>query len=91
VTNIEQALALALAGAEALQLERFSVAAVAECRALLTARELRPLLLAAGGVTAANAADSARAGADVLVSSAPYRAPPADVHVLVRNLPAGET
>lgn len=85
VTSIEQALALARAGAEALQLERFSVAAVAECRAALDALDLHPLLLAAGGVTEANAADYARVGADVLVSSAPYQAPPVDVQVLVRK------
>jgi molybdenum transport protein len=88
VTSVEQALALARAGAEALQLERFSVAAVAQCRVELDALDLHPLLLAAGGVTEANAAEYARAGADVLVSSAPYQAPPVDVQVLVRKLPA---
>lgn len=86
VTTIEQACALAAAGAEALQLEHLSAAAVAECRALLGTLGLRPLLLVAGGVTEANAGDYARAGADVLVSSAPYQALPADVKVLVRPL-----
>lgn len=86
VTTIEQACTFAVAGAEALQLEHLSAAAVAECRALLGTLGLRPLLLAAGGVTEANAGDYARAGADVLVSSAPYQAPPADVKVVVRPL-----
>lgn len=86
VTTIEQACALAAAGAEALQLEHFSAPAVAECRALLATLGLRPLLLAAGGVTESNAGDYARAGADVLVSSAPYQAPPSDVKVVVRPL-----
>jgi molybdenum transport protein len=86
VTRIEQALTFAKAGADALQLERFSPAMVAECRAELQALELHPLLLAAGGVTESNAVDYARAGADVLVSSAPYQSPPADVQVLVRQL-----
>lgn len=86
VTTVEQACAVAAAGAEALQLEHLSADAVAECRALLVARGLCPLLLVAGGVTEANAGDYARAGADVLVSSAPYQAAPADVKVLMRRL-----
>lgn len=90
VTSIEQALGFAKAGAEALQLERFSPGAIAQCRAELEALQLRPLLLAAGGVTESNAADYARAGADVLVSSAPYQALPADVQVVVRKLPVLE-
>lgn len=86
VTSLEQALVFAKAGADALQLERFSPSAVAECRAELAGRRLRPLLLAAGGINESNAVDYARAGADVLVSSAPYQAPPADVQVLVRKV-----
>lgn len=83
VTSLEQALTFARAGAEALQLEHFSPAALAACRAELTASGLRPLLLAAGGVTAQNAAAYVAAGADVLVSSAPYQAPPANVKVAI--------
>ena len=41
----------------------------------------RPLIAAAGGINASNAADYARAGADVLVTSAPYTAKPLDVKV----------
>ena len=91
VTTIEQACALAAAGAEALQLEHLSAAAVAECRALLGTLGLRPLLLVAGGVTEANAGEYARAGSDVLVSSAPYQAPPSDVKVVVRQLSRAES
>jgi molybdenum transport protein len=42
----------------------------------------RPLVAAAGGVKASNAADYARAGADILVTSAPYAATPRDVSVV---------
>src|SRR5450432_75167 len=91
VTTIDQACALAAAGAEALQLEHFSAPAVAECKALLGTLGFHPLLLAAGGVTEANAAEYARAGADVLVSSAPYQARPMDVKVVVRHLQRAES
>ena len=49
----------------------------------------RPLIAAAGGVTPANAAAYAQAGADVLVSSAPYSAAPKDVAVSMQALDAG--
>lgn len=77
----EEALSCARAGAEVLQLERFSPADLARLKLQLSAAALMPLLAPAGGVTAANAADYARAGADFLVTSAPYLAPPTDVRV----------
>ncbi|WP_428422173.1 ModD protein [Methylibium sp.] len=76
-----EALALAAAGAEVLQLERFTPDALRRLKRALQARGLQPLLAPAGGVTAANAVAYAEAGADFLVSSAPYHAPPADVQV----------
>ena len=39
------------------------------------------LLSAAGGVTLLNIAEYVRAGAQLLVTSAPYYAPPADIKV----------
>lgn len=77
----QQALAAAQAGADVLQLERFTPEAVAGLRAALQAQGLAVALAPAGGVNAANAVAYARAGADLLVSSAPYWAPPADVQV----------
>jgi molybdenum transport protein len=56
---------------------------VAELAAALGRVALRPRLAAAGGVTAINAADYARAGADILVTSAPYLAKPRDVKVRI--------
>lgn len=83
VGSEDEALAFARAGADVLQLERFSPAALAALRQRLDTAGLRPLLAPAGGVNAANALDFARAGADFLVSSAPYFAPPADVKVVI--------
>jgi molybdenum transport protein len=81
VANVEQALVLARLGAEVVQLEKFTPEAVAECRAALHAQGLHVCLAAAGGIQAHNAVAYARAGADVLVTSWPYSAPPADVQV----------
>ncbi len=73
----------AAAGVDALQLERFGPQEFADCRRALESRPdaRRPLLLAAGGVGPDNAAAYAAAGADVLVTSFPYAAPPRDVRV----------
>lgn len=81
VNNLQEALALAESGAEVLQLERFSPDAVRQCKAALHAAHLHPMLAAAGGVTADNAVAYGHAGADILVSSAPYHAPPCHVEV----------
>lgn len=81
--DLEQALQLARLGVEVLQLERFLPQAVAELRARLSQQGLAALLAPAGGITLANAVDYARAGADVIVTSAPYMAPPRDVRVSI--------
>lgn len=77
--DLGTAMALAQAGAEVLQLERFTPEAVRNCRMTLRAAGLDPVLAVAGGVSEANALAYAEAGADVLVSSAPYQAAPAAV------------
>ena len=81
VGTIDEAMALAHAGADVLQLERFSPADLRHLRDRLTSAGLHPALAPAGGVNLSNAVDYARAGADFLVSSSPYFAPPADIRV----------
>lgn len=78
----EDALLAARVGADVIQLERFSPEMVAELARRLASAPV--LLAAAGGVNAANAADYARAGAKILVTSAPYAAQPLDVKVSIR-------
>lgn len=83
--DLEEALWLARSGAEVIQLERFSPDALGTCRKSLQAEGLQVLLAPAGGVTLANALAYAEAGADFLVSSAPYFTPPRDVKVIFRR------
>lgn len=82
VLNGTEAMLMARAGADVLQLEKFSPADVALTVKQLQQTGLAVLVAAAGGVNAQNAADYARAGADILVTSAPYWAAPCDVKVL---------
>jgi len=76
-----EAVAIADAGADVVQLDKASPANVAALRRHCEGRTPRPLVAAAGGINVANAADYARAGADVIVTSAPYTARPLDVKV----------
>lgn len=82
----------ARAGADVIQLEKFSPETVARVAAMLRDRAGdRPLLAAAGGIKAVNAAAYASAGADILVTSAPYAAPPAEVQVRIQRVESGDS
>ncbi len=81
VASVEQAMVWALAGADVIQCEKFPLGEIeALCRGL-SEKGVRPLVAAAGGVNAGNAALYAAAGADILVTSAPYWGKPAEVAV----------
>jgi molybdenum transport protein len=91
VATVDEARVWALAGADVLQLEKFPASRVAECRTWLDGLQLPggiPLLAAAGGIRADNVAELVAAGADMIVTSAPYAAPPADVSVSLETLKA---
>lgn len=81
--GVEEAIAFARAGAEILQVDKVTPRDVARIAQAIEALPLRPLLAAAGGINPRNAADYAAAGADILVTSAPYYAPPRDVKVRI--------
>lgn len=89
VANLQEAGVWAEAGADVLQLEKFTLDAFAACRLVIDrmARHGRPLLAAAGGIRADHAAAYVAAGADFLVTSSPYTAAPMDVHVAFGKMP----
>ena len=88
VADGAEALCWAESGVDVLQLEKFSPEAVAALRLALDTMAVSTcaLLAAAGGVRADNAAAYVAAGADFLVSSAPYTAAPKDVQVTFNKL-----
>jgi molybdenum transport protein len=73
--------ALRWAQADVLQLEKFSPAAVAEVATACKQHNPSLVIAVAGGVHTSNAHAYAQAGASLLVTSAPYLAPPRDVQV----------
>jgi len=82
--SVEEAVALAEAGADVIQLEKLppeAARAVIEATRHLTPA---PVVAPAGGVTEANAAAYAAAGCRLLVTSAPFFGPPADVKVTLQ-------
>lgn len=91
VKDAQGAIAAAQAGADVVQLEKFTPDAVAEVVARLAQLAPQVKVAAAGGVNAGNAAAYAAAGAHVLVSTAPYLAPPKDVAVAIELVGAIES
>jgi molybdenum transport protein len=83
VANHDDALSAVAAGADVVQLEKFSPDAVAWVCAQASDGASHAKIAAAGGVNASNAAAYAKAGADILVTSAPYMARPRDVQVRI--------
>jgi molybdenum transport protein len=86
VTGIDAAVAAAVAGFDVIQAEKFTPADMTALVRRINAMaygSARPLVAAAGGINAANAADYAATGADILVTSSPYLARPRDVQVRI--------
>ncbi len=85
VHSIKEAIEAVNAGAEMIQLERFRPEEVAE--AVKRLRELRSdlVIAVAGGIDEHNIADYAAAGPDIIVTTAPYKAPPADITTRMRR------
>lgn len=81
--SVDEALWFAAAGVDAVQLDKLSPEQVAEAVRAMAGLPKRPLLVVAGGVNEANAAAYAGAGAELLVTSAAYAAPPADIGVTI--------
>lgn len=79
VSSVEEALLWSRAGADVVQLEKCSPDVVA--KVVRETASFNVKIAAAGGVNASNAEAYARAGAHILVSSAPYNAKPRDVAV----------
>ncbi len=85
VTSVEEARDAVLAGFDIIQLEKMTPAGVAAVSAIARNAARPVLLAAAGGISAANAADYVKAGAELIVSSWPYTAKPADVAVTIAH------
>jgi molybdenum transport protein len=89
VTNFQDAVEAAVAGFDVIQAEKFAPVEVASLTARMKAMASvwnRPVVAAAGGIRAENVAAYAQAGADVVVTSSPYLAPPRDVQVQIGPL-----
>jgi molybdenum transport protein len=85
VADLTEALTWADAGADVIQAEKFPPGEITALRQALEGLNPRPLIAAAGGINAQNAAAYASAGADILVTSSPYWAKPLDVAVELRS------
>ncbi len=83
VNSAAEGVAAATAGFDVIQAEKFTPDMIAQLADSLATIAPRPLIAAAGGINPDNAAAYVRAGADILVTSWPYTARPADVSVQI--------
>ncbi|MBR0682941.1 ModD protein [Roseomonas eburnea] len=81
--SVDEAVWFAGAGVDCVQLDKLTPEQVAEAVRAIAGLPRRPLIAVTGGITEANATAYAAAGAELLVTSAAYAAPPADVSVAV--------
>jgi molybdenum transport protein len=85
VTTLEAAIVAASVGFDVIQAEKFTPDEIASLVAgtSIAVGRARPMVAAAGGIHAGNAAAYAQAGANILVTSSPYLARPRDVQVQI--------
>jgi len=81
--RLDEGLASARASTDIIQPEKFSVEMTAGFVEAARRLPQPPLVAAAGGINATNAAAYAATGVEILVTSAPYFAAPADVQVVI--------
>jgi molybdenum transport protein len=87
VDRPEDAVALARAGLDIIQCEKFACPDLAATVRQIRAISPRTVILAAGGINGGNAADYAATGVDVLVTSWVYFGKPADIKIRVTASP----
>lgn len=81
--SAEEGLRLADAGVDIIQLDKLSPADVRSVVERTRHRTPAPAIAATGGINARNAAEYAATGCQILVTSAPYLAPPMDVKITI--------
>ena len=84
--DIAEALKFASLGADILQLEKFPLAELSDAVRILRADHPHLTLIATGGVNVKNIAEYAATGVDMIVTSSPYSAQPADIKVRIEPL-----
>ncbi len=86
VHSLEEAQKFARLGADIVQLEKFPLSELKQSVQTLKAEFAQLKIIATGGITLQNVRDYAACGADIIVTSAPYSAPSADVKVHIEAL-----
>lgn len=84
--DIAEALKFARLGADILQLEKFPLTQLADAVRILRTDYPHLTLIATGGISVKNIAEYAATGVDMIVTSSPYSAQPADIKVRIEPL-----
>ncbi len=85
-SDFDEALKFARLGADILQLEKFPLTKLSDAVQMLRADYPHITLIATGGISTKNIAEYAATGVDMIVTSSPYSAQPADIKVRIEPL-----
>jgi len=84
--DIDEALEFARLGTDILQLEKFPLSKLSDAVQILRADYPHITLIATGGISTKNIAEYAGTGVNMIVTSSPYNAQPADIKVRIEPL-----
>lgn len=84
--NLEDALKFARMGADVLQLEKFPLFQLTKAVDILRTQYPHISLIATGGINLKNIAEYAATGVDMIVTTSPYNAQPADIKVRIEEI-----
>ncbi|MDP3586813.1 MAG: ModD protein [Sulfuricurvum sp.] len=84
--TLEEGLKFATMGADILQLEKMPLTKLSDAVRTLRAEYPHIILIATGGISVKNIAEYASTGVDMIVTSSPYSAQPADIKVKIEPL-----
>lgn len=84
--SLEEALKFASMGADILQLEKMPLSILSDAVRALRTEYPQIVLIATGGISTKNIAEYAGTGVDMIVTSSPYNANPADIKVTIEAL-----
>lgn len=86
VADVAEALKFARLGADILQFEKLPLTTLSDAVRILRADYPQITLIATGGINVKNIAEYANTGVDMIVTSSPYNANPADIKVKIEPL-----
>ena len=86
VETLEDGLKFASMGADILQFDKMTLIKLYDAVPEIRTQYPHIILIATGGISRKNIVEYSSTGVDIIVTSSPYNAPPADIKVVIEPL-----